>query len=88
MCPACPTKTNAELFYSSHTSLGIHADSLHSVDTDGHEYRINKFIVGIDTRNNLATVHQKSHTDDYESGVCIILLADQILELVDADSMV
>ena len=69
---------------------------------DGNEYRINKFIVGIETekllglsftgmntRNNLMTAHLKNQTVDYEAGCMhIILLAEQILELGDTGSMV
>ena len=89
-------------FYSLRKSLGIHASNLHSIDIDGNEYRNNKFIVGVDTakllglsftgmntRNNLMTVHLKSQTNDYKADrMHIILLAEQILELGDTGSMV
>ena len=69
---------------------------------DGTEYRNNKFIVGVDTekllglsftgmntRNNLMTVHLKTQTLDYQADrMHIILLAEQILELGDSGSMV
>ena len=69
---------------------------------DGNEYRNNKLTVGIDTekllglsftgvntRNNLMTVHLKSQTGDYKADrMHIILLAEQILELGDTGSMV
>ena len=75
---------------------------MHSIDIDGNSYRNNKFIVGIDTekllglsftgmntRNNLMTVHLKTQTIDYQADrMHIILLAEQILELADAGSMV
>ena len=100
--PQYPIKTHAEAFHSSRKSLGIHANNLHNIDIDGNEYRNNKFIVGIDTekllglsftgmntRNNLMTVHLKSQTNDYKADCMhIILLAEQILELGDTGSMV
>ena len=69
---------------------------------DGNEYRNNKFIVGIDTdkllglsftgmntRNNLMTVHLKTGVDANKADrMHIILLAEQILELGDTGSMV
>ena len=69
---------------------------------DGNEYRNSKFIVGIDTekllglsftgmntRNNLMTVHLKSQVGDYKADrMHIVLLAECILELGDTGSMV
>jgi hypothetical protein len=100
--PEYPIKTHAEAFYSLRKALGIQANNLHSIDMDGNEYRNNKFIVGIDTekllglsftgmntRNNLMTVHLKTQTLDYQADrMHIILLAEQILELGDSGSMV
>ena len=100
--PEYPIKTHAEAFYSLRKALGIQANNLHSIDIDGNEYRNNKFIVGIDTekllglsftgmntRNNLMTVHLKTQTADYKADrMHIILLAEQILELGDTGSMV
>ncbi len=100
--PEYPIKTHAEAFYSLRKALGIHANNLHSIDIDGNEYRNNKFIVGIDTekllglsftgmntRNNLMTVHLKSQVDDYKADrMHIILLSGQILELGDTGCMV
>ncbi len=100
--PEYPIKTHAEAFYSLRKALGIHANNLHSIDIDGNEYRNNKFIVGIDTekllglsftgmntRNNLMTVHLKSQVDDYKADrMHIILLSEQILELGDTGCMV
>ena len=100
--PEYPLKTHAEAFYSLRKALGIQANNLHSIDMNGNEYRNNKFIVGIDTekllglsftgmntRNNLMTVHLKTGIDDRKADrMHIILLADQILELGDTGSMV
>ena len=100
--PEYPIKTHAEAFYSLRKALGIQANNLHSIDMDGNEYRNNKFIVGIDTekllglsftgmntRNNLMTVHLKTQDVDYKADrMHIILLAEQILELGDTGSMV
>ena len=100
--PEYPIKTHAEAFYSLRKAVWIQANNLHSIDIDGNEYRNNKFIVGIDTekllglsftgmntRNNLMTVHLKTQTDAYKADrMHIILLAEQILELGDSGSMV
>ena len=100
--PEYPIKTHAEAFYSLRKALGIQANNLHSIDIDGTEYRNNKFIVGIDTekllglsftgmntRNNLMTVHLKTQTLDFKADrMHIILLAEQIVELGDSGCMV
>ena len=100
--PEYPIKTHAECFYSLRKALGVQANNLHSIDIDGNEYRNNKFIVGVDTekllglsftgmntRNNLMTVHLKTQIEDYKADrMHIILLAEQILELGDTGSMV
>jgi hypothetical protein len=100
--PEYPIKTHVEAFYSLRKALGIQANHLHSIDIDGNEYRSNKFIVGIDTekllglsftgmntRNNLMTVHLKTRTGDNQADrMHIILLAEQISELGDTGSMV
>jgi hypothetical protein len=100
--PEYPIKTHAEAFYSLRKALGIQANNLHSIDIDGNEYRNNKFIVGIDTekllglsftgmntRNNLMTVHLKTLDGANKADrMHIILLAEQILELGDTGSMV
>ena len=92
----------SEAFYSLRKALGIQANNLHSIDIEGNEYRNNKFIVGIDTekllglaftgmntRNNLMTVHLKSQTGNYQADrMHVILLAEQILELGDTGSLV
>ena len=100
--PEYPIKTHAEAFYSLRKALGIQVNNLHSIDMDGNEYRNNKFIVGIDTekllglsftgmntRNNLMTVHLKTGVDANKADrMHIILLAEQILELGDTGSTV
>jgi hypothetical protein len=100
--PEYPIKTHCEAFYSLRKALGIQANNLHSIDIDGVEYRNNKFIVGIDTekllglsftgmntRNNLMTVHLKTLTGDNKADrMHIILLAEQIVELGDSGCMV
>ena len=88
--PEYPIKTHAEAFYSLRKALGIQANNLHSIDMDGNEYRCNKFVVGIDTekllglsftgmntRNNLMTVHLKTQDTNYKADrMHIILLGD------------
>jgi hypothetical protein len=100
--PEYPIKTHCEAFYSLRKALGIQANNLHSIDIDGNDYRNNKFIVGIDTekllglsftgmntRNNLMTVHLKTQTGIYQADrMHIILLAEQIVELGDTGCMV
>ena len=96
--PEYPIKSHAEAFYSLRKALGVQANNLHSIDIDGNEYRNNKFIVGIDTekllglsftgmntRNNLMTVHLKTlGTDVYTANrMHIALLSEQILEIGD-----
>ncbi len=75
---------------------------MHSIDIEGNEYRNSKFIVGIDTekllglsftgmntRNNLMTIHLKTQTGDYKADrMHIILLAEQILKLGGTGSVV
>ena len=100
--PEYPIKTHCEAFYSLRKALGIQANNLHSIDIDGNEYRNNKFIIGIDTekllglsftgmntRNNLMTVHLKTQINDFKADrMHIILLAEQIVELGDTGCMV
>ena len=100
--PEYPIKSHAECFYSLRKALGVQANNLHNIDIDGNEYRNDKFILGIDTekllglsftgmntRNNLMTVHLKTQTGDYKADrMHIVLLAEQILELGDSGSMV
>ena len=95
-------KSHAECYYSLRKALGIQANSLHSIDINGLEYRSNKFIVGIDTekllglsfagmntRNNLMTVRLKTETGDNQADrMHIVLLAEQIVELADAGALV
>jgi hypothetical protein len=100
--PEYPIKTHCEAFYSLRKALGIQANNLHSIDIDGNSYRNNKFIIGIDTekllglsftgmntRNNLMTVHLKTQINEYKADrMHIILLAEQIVELGDSGCMV
>jgi hypothetical protein len=100
--PEYPITCHAEAFYALRKALGIQANNLHSIDIDGSAYRNNKFIFGIDTekllglsftgmntRNNLMTVHLKTQTGANQADrMRIILLAEQILELGDTGSMV
>ena len=100
--PEYPIKTHCEAFYSLRKALRIQANNLHSIDINGNEYRNNKFIIGIDTekllglsftgmntRNNLMTVHLKTQIGDFKADrMHIILLAEQIVELGDSGCMV
>jgi len=95
--PEYPIKSHAECFYSLRKALGIQSNSLHSIDIDGTEYRNDKFIIGMDTekllglsftgintRNNLMTVHLTTNGGDYKADrMHVILLAEQILEVGD-----
>jgi hypothetical protein len=100
--PEYPIKSHAEAFYSLRKALGVQSNALHSIDIDGTSYRNNKFIVGFDTekllglsftgmntRNNLMTVHLKTPGGEYQaSRMHICLLAEQILEIGDVGCMV
>ena len=97
--PEYPIKTHAEAFYSLRKALGIQANNLHSIDIDGNEYRnivgidteklLGLSFTGMNTRDNLMTVHLNTQTVDYNADrMRIILLAEQILELGDTGSMV
>ena len=101
--PEYPIKSHAEAFYSLRKSLGIQANSLHSIDIDGNSYRNNKFIVGVDTekllglsftgmnvRNNLMTVHLKTNANAayMANRMHVILMSEQILEVSDVSCMV
>ena len=76
----------------------MQANSLHAVDTAGHEYRNNKFVVGFDTermlglaftgantKNTLMTIEFKTNGGDYQaSRMHIVLVAQQMLEVGDS----
>ena len=95
--PEYPIRSTAECFYSLRKSLGVQSNNLHSIDIDGLEYRSDKFIVGFDTekllglsftgmntRNNLMTVHLKTLDGANKADrMHIVLLSEQILELGD-----
>ena len=48
MIPQYPIRSHAECFYSLRTNLGIQANSLHSIDINGNDYRNDKFNVGLE----------------------------------------
>jgi len=96
--PEYPITSHCEAFYSLRKALGVQSNNLHSIDIDGNSYRNNKFIVGIDTekllglsftgmntRNNLMTVHLKTNnTAAYMANrMHVVLLSEQILEVGD-----
>ena len=95
--PEYPIKSHAEAFYSLRKALGIQANNLHSIDINGNSYRNNKFIVGFDTekllglsftgmntRNNLMTIHLKTNTGAGQANrMHIVLLSEQIMEVGD-----
>ena len=73
LIPQYPIRSHSECFYSLRKALGIQANSLHSVDIEGNEYRNNKFIValyceklvglaltGMNTKNSVMTVRMKT----------------------------
>ena len=96
MMPQYPIRSHAECFYSLRKSLGIQANSLHSVDINGNDYRNNKFIVGIDcekllglaftgmnTKNSLMTVKLKTAEANRANRIHILLFSENILEIND-----
>ena len=100
--PEYSTKSHAEAFYSLRKALGVQSSALHSIDIDGNSYRNNKLIVGFETekllglsftgmntRNNLMTVHLKTSVGDHQSSrMRICSLTEQILEIGDVGRMV
>ena len=96
MIPQYPIRSHAECFYSLRKSLGSQANSLHSVDINGNDYRNNKFIVGLDcekllglaftgmnTKNSLMTVKLKTAEVNRANRIHILLFSEQILEIND-----
>ncbi len=96
LIPQYPIRSHAECFYSLRKSLGIQANSLHSVDINGNDYRNNKFIVGLDcekllglaftgmnTKNSLMTVKLKTAEANRANRIHILLFSEQILEIND-----
>jgi hypothetical protein len=93
--PEYPIRSHAECFYSLRKALGVQSNNMHSIDIDGHSYRNNRFIFGLDTerllglaftgtntRNSLMTVHLKTGDPDIHANrMHIILLTEQILEI-------
>ena len=51
--PEYPLRTQAETFASLRKCLGINNSTFHSIDITGQEYRLHKFIVGLDTEKVL-----------------------------------
>ena len=78
--------------------MGIHANSLHSIDIKGHEYRNHKFVVGFDTeqmlglaftgantKNSLMTIKFKiKNFEGQASRMHIVLVAQQVIEIGDS----
>ena len=96
LMPQYPIRSHSECFYSLRKSLGIQANSLHSVDINGNDYRNNKFIVGIDcekllglaftgmnTKNSLMTVKLKTAEANRANHIHILLFSENILEIND-----
>ena len=95
--PQYPIRSHAECYYNLRKSLGIQANSLHSVASNGNEYRNDRFIVGFDcekllgvafigmnTKNSLMTIRLKTAEANGASRMHIVLAAEQILEISDA----
>ena len=96
--PEYPIKSHAECFYNLRKSLGVHANSLHSIDIKGHDYRNHKFVVGFDTekmlglaftgantKNSLMTIKYKSKNPEGQaSRMHIVLVAQQVIEIGDS----
>lgn len=102
LLPEYPIKSHAEAFYSLRKALGVQSNNLHSINISGVDYRNDKFIVGFDTekllglsftgmntRNNLMTVHLKTLDGANKADrMHIVLLSEQILELGDIGATV
>ena len=46
--PQYAMRSHGECFYQLKKCLGVQSSTLHNFDINGHEYRDNKFIIGID----------------------------------------
>ena len=93
--PQYPIRSHSECFYSLRKSLGIQANSLHSVDINGRLQK-NKFIVeidcekllglsftGINTKNSLMTVKLKAAEANRANRIHILLFSENIVGLND-----
>ena len=96
--PETGIRSHAECFYNLRKVLGVQANSLHSVDIKGDDYRSNKFVVGFDTekmlglaftgcntKNSLMTVKFKvPGGDNQTTRMHIVVVAQQIMECGDS----
>ena len=96
--PEYPIRSHAECFYNLRKSLGVHANSLHSIDIKGNDYRNHKFVVGFDTekmlglaftgyntKNSLMTIKFKTQNPEGQaSRMHIVLVAQQVIEIGDS----
>ena len=87
---------NASIIYEN--PWGVHANSLHSIDIKGPDYRNRKFVVGFDTekmlelaftgantKNKLMTIQFKTKNPEGQaSRMHIVLVAQQIIEVSDS----
>jgi hypothetical protein len=48
MIPQDPIRSHAECYYNLRKSLGIQANTMHSIDIEGNSVRKSKFIIGLD----------------------------------------
>ena len=96
--PETGIRSHAECFYNLRKSLGVHANSLHSVDIKGDEYRNHKLVVGFDTECMLGLAFTRANTtnslmtvkfkvpggDNQATRKHIVLVAQQIIEVSDS----
>ena len=95
--PQYPIRSHAECFYSLRKALGLASNDYVSIDTDGNQYRKNKFTVGIDcekilglaftgtnTKNSLMTVRLKTEQENKADRIQILLVAEMLLEIGDS----
>ena len=78
--------------------MGVHANSLHTVDIKGDDYRNHKFVVGFDTeemlglaftgyntKNSLITIKFKANGGENQaSRMHIVVVAQQSIEVSDS----
>ena len=78
--------------------MGVHANSLHTVDIKGDDYRNHKFVVGFDTeemlglaftgyntKNSLITIKFKTNGGENQaSRMHIVVVAQQSIEVSDS----
>ena len=95
--PEYPISSHAECVYTLIKTIGVQANSLHTLDIKGSEYRNHKRVVGFDiekmlglaftgvnTKNSLMTIKLKTDEGEHQATrMHIVLFAQQVLQVSD-----